>query len=81
MAACAERCRVLGYEYLITEATNQWTGASFEALSGVRVHFAPLLVHQAVPKSDEPLEDVLTSQNGFLADKDSGGMFYVIRLS
>jgi hypothetical protein len=81
VAASAERCRELGYEYLITEATNQWTGASFEALGGVRVHFAPFLVHQAVPKSEEPLEYVLTSQNGFLADKDSGGMFYVIRLS
>jgi hypothetical protein len=32
-------------------------------------------------KSDEPLEDVLTSPNGFLTDKDSGGTFYVIRLS
>ena len=81
VAAGAERCRELGYEYVITEATNQWTGASFEALDGVRVHFAPYLAEQAVPKSDEPLEDVLTSPNGFLADKDSGGMFYVIRLA
>jgi hypothetical protein len=66
---------------VVTEATNQWTGAAFEALGGVRVHFAPFLVRPAVPKSDEPLEDVLTSPNGFLTDKDSGGMFYVIRLS
>jgi hypothetical protein len=28
-----------------------------------------------------PLEDVTTSPNGFLADKDSGGMFYIIRLA
>jgi hypothetical protein len=81
VAASAEHCRELGYEYIITEATNQWTGAAFEALGGMRVHFAPFLVQQAVPKSDEPLEDVLTSPNGFLADKDSGGMFYVIRLA
>jgi hypothetical protein len=80
-AASAERCRALGYSYMITEATNQWTGAAFEALGGVRVHFRPFLVEPAVPKSDEPLEDVTTSPNGFLAAKDSGGMFYVIRLA
>jgi hypothetical protein len=81
VAAIAERCRALGYEYMVTEATNQWTGAAFEALGGVRVHFRPFKVEPAVPKSDEPLEDVTTSPNGFLSDKDSGGMFYVIRLS
>jgi hypothetical protein len=81
VAASAERCRTLGYEYLVTEATNQWTGAAFEALGGVRVHFRPFKVEPAVPKSEEPLEDVTTSPNGFLSDKDSGGMFYVIRLS
>jgi hypothetical protein len=81
VAASAERCRTLGYEYLVTEATHQWTGAAFEALGGVRVHFRPFLVESPVPKSDESLEDVTTSPNGFLSDKDSGGMFYVIRLS
>jgi hypothetical protein len=81
VAAGAERCRSLGYEYVVTEATNQWTGAAFEALGGVRVHFRPFKVESAVPKSDEPLEDVTTSPNGFLSDKDSGGMFYVIRLA
>ena len=39
------------------------------------------LLQQAAHKSDEQLEDVTTSSDGFLADKDSGGMFYVIRLS
>jgi hypothetical protein len=81
VAAGAERCRSLGYEYVVTEATNQWTGAAFEALGGVRVHFRPFKVESAVPKSEEPLEDVTTSPNGFLSDKDSGGMFYVIRLA
>jgi hypothetical protein len=81
VAASAERCRALDYEYLVTEATNQWTGAAFEALGGVRVHFRPFLVQPAVRKSDEPLESITTSPNGFLADKDSGGMFYVIRLA
>ena len=81
VAASAERLRVLGYSYMVTEATNQWTGAAFEALSGVRVHFAPFQTEQVVPKSAEPLEGVTTSPNGFLSDKDSGGMFYVIRLA
>jgi hypothetical protein len=81
VAAGAERCRALGYEYLVTEATNQWTGAAFEALGGVRVHFRPFLVEPAVPKSDEPLDGITTSPNGFLSDKDSGGKFYVIRLA
>lgn len=80
VAGSAERLRFLGCEYVVTEATNQWTGAAFEALGGVRVHFAPFLVGPAVHKSAEPLEGVTTSPNGFLSDKDSGGMFYVLRL-
>jgi hypothetical protein len=81
VAAGAERCRRLGYEYMVTEATNQWTGATFEALGGVRVHFAPFQAEPVVRKSDEPLEGLTTSSDGFLADKDSGSMFYVIRLA
>jgi hypothetical protein len=81
VAASAERYQELGYSYLVTEATNQWTGAAFEALGGVRVHFAPFQARQAVTKSAGPLESITTSSNGFLSDKDSGGMFYVIRLA
>jgi hypothetical protein len=81
VAAGAERSRALGYSYMVTEATHQWTGAAFEALGGVRVHFAPFQAKPAVRKSKELLEGVVTSPNGFLSDKDSGGMFYVIRLA
>ncbi len=81
VAASAERLRALGYSYMVTEATSQWTGAAFEALSGIRVHFAPFQTTQVVPQSAEPLEGVTTSPNGFLSDKDSGGMFYVLRLA
>jgi hypothetical protein len=81
VAASAERYRALGYEYVVTEATNQWTGAAFEALGGVRVHFYPFQAQPAMRKSVEPLEGVVTSPNGFLSDKDSGGMFYVILLA
>jgi hypothetical protein len=81
VAASAERYRTLGHEYMVTDATNQWTGAAFETLGGVRAHFSPFQARPAVRKSDEPLEGVTTSPNGSLSDKDSGGMFYVIRLS
>ena len=37
-------------------------------------------VLQPLPAS-LPLEGVVTSPNGFLSDKDSGCMFYVIRLA
>jgi len=81
VAASAERSQALGYSYMVTEATHQWTGAAFEALAGVRLHFAPFQAQPTVRKSEEPLEGVVTSPNGFLSDKDSGGMFYVIRFA
>ena len=81
VAASAEHYRALGYAFMIIEATNQWTGAACEALGGVRVHFYPFQDQQTVRKSAEPLEGVVTSQSGFLSDKDSGGMFYVVRLA
>jgi hypothetical protein len=81
VAATAERYQALGYEYVVIEATNQWTGAACEALGGVRVHFAPFQAESTVPKSAEPLEGAVTSPDGFVAGKDSGSMFYVIRLA
>jgi hypothetical protein len=81
VAASAERYLELGYEYMVTEATNQWTGAAFEALGGVRVHLSPFRAEPAVVKSAEPLEGVTTRSDGFLSDKDSGGMFYALRLA
>jgi hypothetical protein len=80
VAASAEHNQALGGDYLVAEATNQWTGAAFEALGGVPVHFAPFQVEPTVRKSAEPLEGVATTSNGFVSDKDSGGMFYVLRL-
>jgi len=81
VAATAEHYRALGYGYMVIEATNQWTGAACEALGGVHVHFAPFQVQPAVRKSAESLEGTVTSPNGFLSNKDSGCMFYVIRLA
>jgi hypothetical protein len=81
VAASVERYRALGYAFIVVEATNQWTGAACEALGGVRVHFAPFRVEPTVRKSAEPLEGFVTSPDGFVSDKDSGSMFYVIRLA
>jgi hypothetical protein len=80
VAASAEHYQALGYRYMVIEASNQWTGAACEVLGGVRVHFAPYQARYAVRQSVEPLADLVTSANGWLSDKDSGSMFYVIRL-
>lgn len=79
VAATVERYRELGFGYVIVEATNQWTGAACEALNGVRVHYAPFRATPSVAASDEPLDDVVSSPDGYLAAKDSGSMLYVIR--
>ena len=81
VAATAARYRTLGHTFMVIEATNQWTGAACEALGGVRVHFAPFRAHRTVCRSEEPLDDTVTSPDGFLSSKDSGSMAYVIRLA
>jgi hypothetical protein len=66
---------------MVIEATNQWTGAACEVLGGVRVHFAPYRARRTVLESLLPRADTVTSPDGFLSKKDSGSMFYVIRLT
>jgi hypothetical protein len=41
----------------------------------------PFQAKRVVRKSTEPLENIVSSPTGFLSDKDSAGMFYVIRLA
>jgi hypothetical protein len=77
VASSMERFKELGYEYVVTAAANQWTGAAFELLGAVRVHFAPYRLVKQVRKSEEGLSDETWSQDGYLSDKDSGCMFYV----
>jgi hypothetical protein len=81
VAATAARYRELGHAFVVVEATNQWTGAACELLNGVRVHFAPFRARPAVTRSAVRLDGVVTSPSGYLAAKDSGSMFYVIRLA
>ncbi len=79
VAASAARYRKRGYAYMAVEATNQWTGAACEALDGVRVHFAPFRARRTVP-AGYVRDDETTSPDGYLSDKDSGSMFYILRL-
>lgn len=81
VAASAEHYQALGYRYMVIEASNQWTGAACVVLGGVRVHFASYQARHTVHQSAEPLEGIVTSANGWLSNKDSGSMFYVIRLA
>ena len=80
VAATAAHYQTLGYGFVLIEASNQWTGAACELLGGVRVRFAPYRAQPAVKASVEALEGHVTSMDGFLSGKDSGCMFYVIRL-
>ena len=81
VAATVEHYQALGYAFMVIEASNQWTGAACETLNGVRVHFAPFQARPTVRQSTRPLEDTVTTPEGFLSDKDSGSMFYVIHLA
>ena len=80
-ASTVEHFQALGFKYLITGATNQWTGAAFEVLNGVRVQYQPFLTEKLVPESNIPVEGIVTSSDGYISYKDSGNMVYVVRLS
>lgn len=80
VAASMQRFSDLGYHYVLTAAANQWTGAAFETIGGVRVHFAPYRAKKTVKESLEPLANETSTKDGFLSAKDSGCMFYIIRL-
>ena len=81
VAASAEHFQARGHAYMVVEASNQWAGAACEALGAVRVHFTPYQVRYSIRRSAEPLDGMVTSANGWLSDKDSGIMFYVLRLT
>lgn len=77
VAATVKHFREAGYRYVVVEASKQWTGAACEALGGLRVHFAPFRTKVVVPVDG----DATTSPDGFISDKDSGCMFYLLRLA
>jgi hypothetical protein len=80
VAASVEQFLKMNYKYLMITATNEWTGAACEVLGGVKVHYAPYRAEKRVPESSNARADQVHSKDGFLSDKDSGSMFYLIKL-
>ena len=83
-SSVAARCPYLRMDSArLAAQTMTWmlAGAACEALGATRVHFAPFRAHRTVRRSAEPLDDIVSSPDGFLAGKDSGSMLYVIRLA
>jgi len=80
VAASAEHLKQSGFHYLVVSAGNQWTGAAIEIMSGVKVHFAAFRDIKRVYESNEPVAGKPSSKDGYISDKDSGSMFYVMRL-
>lgn len=81
VATSAQTFKEHGFEYMIVGAVNEWTGAACEVLNGTRVHFVPFRAEQRVPATKEALPTERYSEDGFLSDKDSGSMFYVVKLT
>lgn len=81
VAASAEVFKKEGFEFMLVGAMNQWTGAACEVLNGIRVHFVPYRVKRRVPKSKDALPTETYSIDGYISDKDSGAMFYLVKLN
>lgn len=79
VAASAETFKNQGFKYMLTCASNQWTGAACEVLNGTQVHFTPYRLKQRVAQEANAFPDEPYSSDGFISDKDSGAMFYVIK--
>ncbi len=79
VAGTVEHYGNLGFEYVITSAVNQWTGAAASVLGGVPVHFEPYLKRKRLPAASIAMATA-SSPTGYLSDKDSGSMLYVIRM-
>lgn len=80
VAASAEAFKKAEFKYMVTCASNEWTGAACEVLNGTQVHFIPYRFKQRVPKEAYASQVEPYSSDGFISDKDSGAMFYVLKL-
>jgi hypothetical protein len=80
VAASAETLKSRGFEYLLVTASNQWTGAACEVLNGTRVNFIPFRNIQKVPMKENASLYETFSVDGYLSAKDSGAMFYILKL-
>lgn len=81
VAASAETLQRHGYQYMLVTASNQWTGAACEALHGTRVHFVSFRDSKRVPCRESAASTEAFSSDGYISAKDSGAMFYVIKLN
>ena len=81
VAASAEAFQNQGYQFMVVTASNQWTGAACEALNGTRVHFVPFRNIKRVPYQGIAISTATYSSDGYISAKDSGAMFYVIKLN
>lgn len=69
-----------GFKYVVIAASNQWTGAACEMLNATRVNYKPFRDVQRVPTISNASDFEMHSTDGFISDKDSGIMFYIIKL-
>lgn len=80
VASSAERFMNDGFKYMLTCASNQWTGAACEVLNGTRVHFTSFRSKQRVSTAENASPTESYSEDGYISQKDSGAMFYIIKL-
>ena len=73
--------QTLGYSYMYVLASAHWTGAFLEMAGAVRVYFCPWQGKRPLPVGVTPQPSQPCSPNGWMSDKDSGLMMYVVRLS
>jgi hypothetical protein len=75
-----EKFMEMDYSYVIISGTNEWTGAACEILGGTRIHYAPYRDKKRVQETKSANKKEVHSIDGYLSDKDSGSMFYLIKL-
>ena len=80
VVASAETFKNQGFKYMVTCASNQWTGAACEVLNGTQVHFVPFRTVRRVAKAENASPNEPYSVDGYISRKDSGAMFYIIKL-
>lgn len=75
-----KQLKTKGIKYVTASASNQWSGAALEALNASRVHYSPFRNKKRVALTKNATENEVHSKDGYLSDKDSGMMFYIIKL-
>lgn len=79
-ASAMEELKNKGFSYMVTCAANQWTGSACEVFNGIRVNFEPYRAVQRVNKSGDNILTEPYTNDGFISNKDSGLMYYIVKL-